>query len=210
MKKSYIVLIICACSLIIILNVIGIKRMLEEYEYTSEIQRILADDLEIEKKWLVDVENIPYDLSNAEIMKIEQTYISFSPEIRVRKINDGKEYSFAVKTGITEDGMTRNEMEENITEEEYRKMIEKKEGNTVYKTRYQFLDGKYLYAIDIFEGELAGLAYLEIEFENQEEAEKFKEPDWVIKDVTADLNYKNGYLARYGIPASFYSYKIER
>ena len=27
-----------------------------------------------------------------------------------------------------------------------------------------------------------------------EEANSFNTPDWVIKDVTADLNYKNGYL----------------
>ena len=41
---------------------------------------------------------------------------------------------------------------------------------------------------------------MEIEFENKELADKFKTPDWVIKDVTADIRYKNGYLARYGIP----------
>ena len=39
---------------------------------------------------------------------------------------------------------------------------------------------------------------------NQEEANNFKEPDWTIKDVTTDLSYKNGHLARYGIPKSFY------
>ena len=50
---------------------------------------------------------------------------------------------------------------------------------------------------------MEGLAYLEIEFENQEEALNFETPDWVIKDVTDDVNYKNGYLARYGIPNNF-------
>lgn len=68
------------------------------------------------------------------------------------------------------------------------------------------MDNGYLLAIDIFSGELDGLAYLEIEFENQEEANNFKTPEWVIKDVTSDLNYKNGYLARYGIPNSFFDY----
>ena len=68
------------------------------------------------------------------------------------------------------------------------------------------MHGDYLLAIDIFSGELDGLAYLEIEFENQEEANAFTTPDWVIKDVTSDLNYKNGYLARYGIPDSFFEY----
>ena len=102
--------------------------------------------------------------------------------------------------------MTRNELEESITEEEYENMIKKKEGNTIYKTRYQFLDDDYLIAIDIFSGDLEGLAYMEIEFENHEIANQYRAPGWVIKDVTDDLNYKNGYLARYGIPKSYYKY----
>lgn len=35
-------------------------------------------------------------------------------------------------------------------------------------------------------------------------------PSWVLKDVTTDLNYKNGYLSRYGIPKSYYEYKITK
>lgn len=61
--------------------------------------------------------------------------------------------------------------------------------------------------IDIFHGDLDGLAYLEIEFVSEAESNAYNEPDWVLLDVTADVNYKNGYLARYGIPESFYSLK---
>ena len=39
--------------------------------------------------------------------------------------------------------------------EEYNNMITKKEGNTIYKTRYQFLEDNNLYAIDIFKGDFA-------------------------------------------------------
>ena len=124
---------------------------MEKINYVSELNRILSDDVEIERKWIIDKDNIGYDLSDAEVLKIEQTYICFSPEIRVRRINDGQQYSFAVKTNMTSDGMTRDEMEKNITKEEYENLVAKKEGNTVYKTRYQLLDGDYLIAIDIFE-----------------------------------------------------------
>ena len=175
-------------------------------EYAAKIDTIMDDELEIEKKFLIDKNNIPYDLEKAEILEIEQTYVNFSPEIRVRKINRGEDYTFAVKTNITQDGMTRNEFEDSITEYEYKELIEKKEGNTIYKTRYQFLDDDYLIAIDIFSGDLEGLAYMEIEFENHEIANQYRAPDWVIKDVTHDLNYKNGHLARYGIPESYYKY----
>ena len=87
----------------------------------------------IEKKWVVNKDKIPYDLSNSEITKIEQTYICFSPEIRVRKINDGEEYTFAVKNNMTSDGMIRDEMEDSITQEEYNNLMKKQEGNTIYK-----------------------------------------------------------------------------
>lgn len=206
MKKEnikWILLITVSVLILAFLYVTFKDKIVEKINYVSELNRILSDDVEIERKWIIDKDNIEYDLSDAEVLKIEQTYICFSPEIRVRRINDGQQYSFAVKTNMTSDGMTRDEMEKNITKEEYENLVAKKEGNTIYKTRYQLLDGDYLIAIDIFEEQLEGLAYLEIEFENQEEALNFETPDWVIKDVTDDVNYKNGYLARYGIPNNF-------
>lgn len=200
MKKIHIIILILIFMLVLI-TICSIKKIKYDIEYNEKVNEIIADDLEIEKKWLIDKNKIPLELSNAKIFEIEQTYISFSPEIRVRKINDGEEYSFAVKTNMTADGLIRNEMEENITQEEYNLLINKKEGNTIYKTRYQFLYENNIYAIDIFEGELEGLAYLEIEFASKEEADEFVAPDWVIKEVTNDIRYKNGFLARCGIPS---------
>lgn len=204
MKKKIITILI----LIIAIGIVAFCFVdaIKDIRYISEVNNILADDLEIEKKWLIDVDNIPYNFEKGEIEKIEQTYICFSPEIRVRRINDGQRYTFTVKTGITADGMIRNELEEEITKEEYENMLKKQEGNTINKTRYQFFEDGYVYAIDIFSGDLSGLAYLEVEFKNQEEANNFEAPDWIKKDVTADLNYKNGHLARYGIPNTFEEY----
>ena len=199
-KKVTGLIIIVLIIFILVVVVFGINKIVYQVKYDNTIEKIMADDVEIEKKWLIRQEDIPYNLSNAEIFEIEQTYINFSPEIRVRRINGGQEYTFAVKTNMTSDGMIRDELEESITEEEYNNLVKKKEGNTIHKTRYQFLDGNYLVAIDIFSGDLKGLAYMEIEFVNKEEANNFKTPSWVIKDVTNDVRYKNGYLARYGIP----------
>lgn len=200
-KRNFLLAILLIILIVITIVLIYFsKEIIYKNYYNDKINDILSDNIEIEKKWLIDKNKIPFEVSNTEIIEIEQTYISFSPEIRVRKINNGEEYSFTVKTNMTADGLVRNEMEENITEEEYNSLIKKKEGNTIYKTRYQFLYEDNIYAIDIFEGELEGLAYLEIEFVNREESDKFLTPDWVIKDVTNDIRYKNGHLARYGIP----------
>ena len=76
----------------------------------------------------------------------------------------------------------------------------KKEGSIIEKTRYTIKENGLNYEIDIFHGDLAPMAYLEIEFPSVEDAVKFKSPSWVIKDVTDDFRYKNAGLAKYGKP----------
>ncbi len=167
---------------------------------------ILKYDSEIEKKWLIRQEDIPYDLSQAEKYEIVQTYLNFSPEIRVRNINNN-EYILTIKCDTALKGFVREEHEWLISKEEYDNLLTKKEGNTINKTRYRFKDEKGIeMEIDIFSGDLKGLAYLEIEFVDTESANKYLTPNWVVRDVTTDLSYKNGYLARYGIPNSFFEY----
>lgn len=154
---------------------------------------------EIERKWLIRVEDIPTEIMKTRGDHITQTYLNFSPEIRVRNINDTK-FIITVKADMSTDGLVRSEKEYYISKEEYENLLHKQEGNTIYKTRYQYSVGDYIYEIDIFEGNLDDLAYLEVEFQSEEEAAVFKEPDWVIREVTDDIRYKNGYLARYGMP----------
>ena len=198
--KKYIKNIVIFVETIIII-VLGILLILKYNE-----NNILDYNLEIERKWLIKVEDIPFDLSKAEKYEIEQTYLNFSPEIRVRNINNN-EYILTIKSDTSIKGLVREENEYIITEEEYNSLLTKKEGNTITKTRYRFKDEKETeMEIDIFSGDLEGLAYLEIEFINVEDANEYKTPDWVVKDVTTDFNYKNGYLARYGIPDSFFEY----
>ena len=159
---------------------------------------------EIERKWLVKRENIPYNLEKkADIFEITQTYLNYSPEIRVRNISDQR-YMMAIKTGLTEEqGLTRDERQYDLTKEEYEHLLSKQEGNTIYKTRYQIKVDNYQYAFDYFHEQLDGLTYIEIEFPSEEEANNFQAPDWFGKDVTNEKKYKNQSLAQYGIPASF-------
>lgn len=168
----------------------------------NRVEEILSDDVEIERKWLIDPSAIPYDLSapDVEVTDIMQTYISFEPEIRVRDYNNGALYEMTIKTNMSEDGLVRDETIIPITQTEYDNLMAKKEGITIHKTRYELYDDGQVIAIDIFHDELEGLAYMEIEFVSVEESYAYEDPDWVIADVTSDVRYKNGYLARYGIP----------
>lgn len=168
--------------------------------------RTVDPDFEIERKWLIDPHKIPYDLNNASRYDIVQTYLNFSPEIRLRKIN-GNIHILGIKTYLSEGGLSRTEHEYDISESEYNELIKKQEANAIYKTRYVVEDSDGInMQIDIFSGNLIGLAYMEIEFDSVEEAKAYHTPDWAVADVTDDLSYKNGYLARYGIPKSYYEY----
>jgi len=143
-------------------------------EYNKRVTEILADDKEIEKKWLIDKERVPYDLDSPIVdkMDIKQTYICFDPEIRVREYTFSYEvennHEITIKTNLTEDGLIRDETNIEINQEQYDNLVKKQEGNVIYKTRYQLLDGNDVVAIDIFHGDLDGLAYMEIEFANKE------------------------------------------
>ena len=203
MKKKVVIIIL---SLLLILCVGALfysgYRIYQYFSYDKRLKEIMNDDKEIERKWLINKDKIPYNLngSDVRVFDIKQTYLCFDPEIRVREYNNGQAYEFTIKTNMTKDGMVRDETNIDINKEQYDNLIIKQEGNTIHKTRYQFYADGQLIAIDIFHGDLDGLAYMEIEFKTEEESREYKEPKWVIKDVTSDINYKNGHLARYGIP----------
>ena len=203
MNKYIKIIIVCLLILIGIIAIIyGVKGLNNNSNYEERITEIMSDDKEIERKWLIKVDDIPYDLNDSNVYKyeIKQTYLCFDPEIRVRDYNNGQEYEFTMKNNMSVDGLIRDEINMDITKEQYNNLINKQEGATINKTRYQLYADGQIVAIDIFHGELDGLAYMEIEFKTEEESRNYKEPKWVIKDVTSDINYKNGHLARYGIP----------
>lgn len=159
--------------------------------------------METERKWLIAQKDIPYTLSALESHALEQAYISFSPTVRVRSI-DGKQFILTVKAPPLKGtkSLSREEFETELSRESYEKLLDKHEGSVIAKTRYIFRrpDG-LTEEIDIFRGDLAGLAYLEIEFETEAQALAFPTPDWVIREVTYEKAFTNGALAAHGLPA---------
>lgn len=165
------------------------------------------NDQEIERKWLINPKDMPFNIPEEakESWHIKQTYINFSPEIRVREITDSKDntyWTMAVKSDMTADGMTRTEKEWYIEKSEYEKLMAKAEPNakTISKTRYSVYKDNVRYEYDIFHDQLDGLAYVEKEFDSFKAAKKFVTPRYVGKDVTADKRYKNQALAQFGTP----------
>ncbi|MDR1544272.1 MAG: CYTH domain-containing protein [Prevotellaceae bacterium] len=62
----------------------------------------------------------------------------------------------------------------------------------IEKTRWVIPQGKRKWEIDVFEGENLGLIIAEIELEN--EAETFKIPEFIDKEVTGDVRYYNSFI----------------
>lgn len=166
---------------------------------TENVVNKNKEPLEIERKFLINAADLPFDRAKSTPYAFVQTYVSLSPEVRVRQIN-GSEHWFTVKLPKDEIGLARQEVEFTITAEEYQSLVEKREGSTIHKTRYIALLGGYRVAVDIYSEALAGLAVAEIQFENVEEANEFKPFKWFLKDVTSDKRYKNASLAVNGLP----------
>ena len=160
--------------------------------------------MEIERKWLIKASKIPYELEKLECLELEQAYISYSPTIRIRKINNGEECYITIKThpqSISERGLAREEYEIPISLDEYNELIKISRGSIIRKKRYiHKLETGLTEEIDIFSDELEGLAYLEVEFEDIISAKAHRDPEWVERDVTYEYAYKNSALSERGLP----------
>ena len=150
--------------------------------------------MEIERKFLV--KSCPSDIEKYSFISMEQTYISISPTIRLRRENE--KFVLTVKgSGL----LSREEFELEITKEQYDNLILKRETPFVVKKRYKIpLYDNLVAELDVYDGELKGLKTVEVEFNTESEANGFVSPSWFGEDVTMDRRYKNTSLSIYGIP----------
>lgn len=146
--------------------------------------------MEIERKYLV--KQMPSNLSEYENKKIAQGYLCTEPVVRVRRSND-KYYMTYKGEGL----MAREEYNLPLTKDAYEHLVKKIDGRLIQKTRYLIpLDNGLTAELDVFEGDLAPLTIVEVEFESIEAANSFSAPDWFGEDVTESGKYHNSYLSR--------------
>lgn len=145
--------------------------------------------MEIERKYLIRC--LPENLSQYQCKKIAQGYICTNPVVRIRKSDD--EYYLTYKgKGL----MAREEYNLPLTQEGYEHMLPKIDGRLIEKSRYLIpLDGKLTAELDIFEGDLAPLIIVEVEFDSLDAANSFIPPEWFGEDVTESRKYHNSNLA---------------
>jgi len=160
--------------------------------------------MEIERKYLV--RQLPEPLSAYDFHRIAQGYLCTKPVVRIRRSDDT--YYLTYKgSGM----MVREEYNLPLTKEAYEHLLPKIDGLLISKTRYliplsaaehglsELRDesSPMLTAeLDIFEGPLAPLMLVEVEFESVEEANAFVAPDWFGEDVTEDGRYHNSNMSK--------------
>ncbi len=151
---------------------------------------------EIERKFLI--ETLPYNLEDYPSQEIMQGYIAITDdgtEVRLRK--KGDMYFQTIKSG---NGKTRTESEIEITEEQFNILWKTTIGKRLEKTRYKIPYADGVIELDIYGGDLEGLATAEIEFLSEEESDIFVTPPWFSEEVTEDKRYKNQTLVSRGMP----------
>ncbi len=147
---------------------------------------------EIERKYAVKY--LPKNIEIEKIQKIEQAFLYKDENtiIRIRKVENNQkiEYVYTVKTkgDISYDNKyqigKKYEIESNITKELYDELLKKKISNKITKTRIVVpIENNLKVEIDIYDDYLQGFLTAEVEFPKEEQAEQFKKPEWIGKEI---------------------------
>ena len=170
-------------------------------------KEIQMENLEIERKYLVNTENI--FLERYPHKKITQGYIydeKFT-EIRIRKVENESDIKYFYTVKISgNNAIQRNEIEFEITEEQFNSLLPKILDNThfIEKDRYLIpIENDLIAELDIYSNQLEGLSTVEVEFPNLEVATNFQAPEWFGIDITSNKSYKNKNLAKIGFQKQY-------
>lgn len=149
-------------------------------------------DMEIERKFLIDKENLPENLEQFPCRQIEQGYLCTAPVVRIRRQDE--EYYLTYKSAGL---MAREEYNLPLNREAYLHLKPKADGLVIAKTRYLIpeKDGLTI-ELDVFHEEYEGLLLAEVEFPSEEAANAYIPPAWFGVDVTYSSRYHNSTLSR--------------
>jgi CYTH domain-containing protein/CHAD domain-containing protein len=153
---------------------------------------------EIERKFLVSA--IPDAATARPARRIEQGYVAIGERTEVRLRRVGGRMTLTAKRGH---GETRAEHEVALYKEQFEALWPLTAGRRLVKTRRLVdLGADGLEAeVDVYEGALAGLSTVEVEFSSQQQSHLFQPPEWFGRELTGDPAYANQSLAAHGLPA---------
>lgn len=156
--------------------------------------------MEIERRFLIKDKNKVEELIRqykASKKTIIQDYIysDIFTAIRKRKIekDEKTQYIYTIKTGRK--GISVNEIEEEISKEQYDLLKIDENRITITKDRFviPYIDNLKI-ELDIFHGKYEGVIFAEIEFESEKQACKAKIPEWF--DIEIGDKVSNDMMSR--------------
>lgn len=146
--------------------------------------------LEIEHKFLVTSQAYR---SLAEPVRYRQGYLCNASGKTIRIRIAGTKGYIAVKSGIS--GSVRREFEYEIPLSDAEEMLNGlSEGNIVEKYRYRIPYQGFVWEVDEFTGDNAGLVVAEVELAYR--GQTFAIPSWVGTEVTGKVEYLNSSLSK--------------
>jgi len=152
---------------------------------------------EIERSFLVPV--LPSEDELGPGARLRQGYLAFDGQVEVRvRLEDGTA-TLTVKAGR---GLHRTEVEAKLATSDAEELWLLTEGRRVEKVRHRTsLATGETAEVDVYEGPLAGLATVEVEFASEDAAHAFTPPPWFGRDVTTEPGWSNADLAVHGLPS---------
>lgn len=146
--------------------------------------------LEIERKFLID--GFPVGLELLNEVDIEQGYVSFDPEVRIRKAVDKQTQKEEFRITIKGDGdLTREEIETEITSDFYYDTVDFLHVQMIKKDYKKYQLGQWKLEVALIDaGTDWEFYYAEIEFPTEQEAKAFVVPSYFGREITFDDDYK--------------------
>jgi CYTH domain-containing protein len=149
---------------------------------------------EIERKFLAG--ELPDEMRAQSATRIRQGYLSTEPaEVRVRS-SDDQAHELTVKSV---GGLQRIEITVPLSPEQFAELWALAD-TRIEKDRYASGLDAWTAEVDVYEGKLAGLVVVEVEFPTEADARSFAPPSWFGAEVTEDPRYRNAALARAQAP----------
>lgn len=97
--------------------------------------------MELERRWEVNKNNVPKD-SIKKVYHIEQVYSNLDPDVRIRSKNtkDKKDYEYTHTVKYFISNNDREELEQNISAQQYKRIFDYIDKKPIKKNRYLSLN----------------------------------------------------------------------
>ena len=129
--------------------------------------------------------------------RIRQGYLAVDGTVSARvRDRTGSGLTLTIKSGS---GSTRTELEWELDRTRFEVLWPLTQGRCIDKTRYLIPLDEHTAELDVFDGALAGLRLVEVEFPSEEAMRAFEPPAWFGDEVSDDARFSNAHLAVHGL-----------